>query len=224
MHSVVASNLGEIQEIIRGKSTHTVKVVGVTKNRTPEEIRELREQGIVDMGENRVQEFLRKIENTPQDIRWHFIGHLQRNKVKYLVKLPQLSLIHSVDSLRLARKISSEAEKADRVMPVLLQINIAEEKQKHGFFVSELWEVLDEIDSLENIDVKGLMTMAPFAEDPEQVRSVFASLRKLSEEISNHTWNNIEMKELSMGMSQDYSVAIEEGATIVRLGRILFAK
>ncbi len=201
----------------------TVKIVGVTKNRSFEEIGRILERGQKDLGENRVQELMAKAEHLPDWVSWHFIGHLQRNKVKYVVRMPQLALIHSVDSLRLARKISQEAGRVQRVIPVLLQVNIAREEQKYGFSRAGLLRELEELDKLENIDIRGLMTMAPLMQDPEDIRPFFAGLRGLAGEIKKEQWKRLKMEELSMGMSQDFKVAIEEGATIIRLGRILFS-
>jgi len=216
-------NLRRIKKELNINENKEVKIIGVTKNRTFEEIEKVLNKGLTDLGENRVQELLRKTEMFPTGVGWHFIGHLQRNKVKYVVRMPQLGMIHSVDSLRLAKKISQEAKRAKRVIPVLLQVNIAREEQKYGFLAQDLNRNLPELDELENIKIKGLMTMAPFVKDPEETRPFFADLRKLVEKIKEKNWQRIKMEELSMGMSQDYLVALEEGATIIRLGRILFS-
>jgi len=217
-------NFEQIKKKLKIVDNKEVKIVGVTKNRTYEEVEGILEKGLTDLGENRVQELMSKAEMFTRSVNWHFIGHLQRNKVKYVVRIPQLAMIHSVDSLRLAKKVSQEARRVGRRIPVLLQVNIAREEQKYGFSKQELLKSLDELDELENIEVKGLMAMAPFVSDPEETRIYFADLRKLSENVKEREWNRIEMKELSMGMSQDYLVAIEEGATIIRLGRVLFSE
>ncbi len=223
MQETSKKNLRRIKKELNINENKEVKIIGVTKNRTFEEIEKVLNKGLTDLGENRVQELLRKTEMFPTGVGWHFIGHLQRNKVKYVVRMPQLAMIHSVDSLRLAKKISQEAKRAKRVIPVLLQVNIAREEQKYGFLAQDLNRNLPELDELENIKIKGLMTMAPFVKDPEETRPFFADLRKLVEKIKEKNWQRIKMEELSMGMSQDYLVALEEGATIIRLGRILFS-
>lgn len=223
MQETRKNNLEEIKERLKIGPGEQKKIVGVTKNRTYEEIERLLNLGLKDLGENRVQELMRKAEWFPREVRWHYIGHLQRNKVKYLVRIPQLVMVHSVDSLRLAKKISQEAGRVKRKIPILLQVNIAREEQKKGFSPQELREALPAIDDLENIEVRGLMAMAPFVKDPEKARPFFAGLRELASEIRGKNWKRINMVELSMGMSQDYQVALEEGATILRLGRILFS-
>lgn len=223
MQETRKENLGKKKKELKIPEDKDIKIVGVTKNRTFEEIEKVLNKGLDDLGENRVQELLKKTEMFPTGVSWHFIGHLQRNKVKYVVRMPQLVMIHSVDSLRLAKKISQEAKRIRRVIPVLLQVNIAREDQKYGFLAQDLIRNLTELDGLENIEVRGLMTMAPFVKDSEETRAFFAELRKLSEQIKEKKWKRIKMEELSMGMSQDYLVAIEEGATIIRLGRILFS-
>ncbi len=223
MQETREKNLEQIKERLKIGPEQKIKIVGVTKNRTYEEIERLLNWGLKDLGENRVQELMRKTEWFPRQVSWHYIGHLQRNKVKYVVRIPQLVMVHSVDSLRLAKKISQEAGRVKRKIPILLQVNIAREEQKKGFSNQELREALPAIDSLKNIEVRGLMAMAPFTKDPEETRPFFAGLRELSSEIKEKNWEKINMVELSMGMSQDYQVALEEGATILRLGRILFS-
>ncbi len=204
-----------------GRSSAPV-IVAVSKNRTPEEVKKLLDLGIKDFGENRVQEFLDKVPYLPDFIRWHFVGHLQRNKVKYLLRLPGLKLIHSVDSLRLARKISQEGKKQDRIISVLLQVNLAGEESKFGFSENQLHRIIPELKELPYIKYQGLMAMTPLVEDAETVRPVFQRLRQLRDMMAEGKGENFPMRELSMGMTQDYLVAVEEGATIIRLGRAVF--
>ncbi len=227
MSDLYRDNLIRVKEEIdsicqkMGRSSAPV-IVAVSKNRTPEEVKKLLDLGIKDFGENRVQEFLDKVPYLPDFIRWHFVGHLQRNKVKYLLRLPGLKLIHSVDSLRLARKISQEGKKQDRVISVLLQVNLAGEESKFGFSENQLYRIIPELKELPYIEYQGLMTMTPLVEDAEAVRPVFQRLRQLRDMMAEDKGENFPMRELSMGMTQDYLVAVEEGATIIRLGRAVF--
>lgn len=214
--------MNRVKEKLNSLTNKGVQLIAVSKGRTEEEIRTLYDQGIRDFGENRVQEFLAKVPLLPEDIRWHFVGHLQRNKVKSIVQLPQLALIQSVDSLRLAEKIHQEAQKAHRQMPVLLQVNIAREPQKYGFSPESLLEAFSELQTMSGLRIKGLMMMAPFTEEPEEVRRYFRATRELAQSLRAE--KQIALEELSMGMSQDYQVAMEEGSTMIRLGRILFQK
>lgn len=227
MSDLYRDNLIRVKEEIdsicqkMGRSSAPV-IVAVSKNRTPEEVKKLLDLGIKDFGENRVQEFLDKVPYLPDFIRWHFVGHLQRNKVKYLLRLPGLKLIHSVDSLRLARKISQEGKKQGRVISVLLQVNLAGEESKFGFSENQLYRIIPELKELPYIEYQGLMTMTPLVEDAEAVRPVFQRLRQLRDMMAEDKGENFPMRELSMGMTQDYLVAVEEGATIIRLGRAVF--
>lgn len=227
MSDLYRDNLIRVKEEIdsicqkMGRSSAPV-IVAVSKNRTPEEVKKLLDLGIKDFGENRVQEFLDKVPYLPDFIRWHFVGHLQRNKVKYLLRLPGLKLIHSVDSLRLARKISQEGKKQDRVISVLLQVNLAGEESKFGFSENQLYRIIPELKELPYIEYQGLMTMTPLVEDAEAVRPVFQRLGQLRDMMAEDKGENFPMRELSMGMTQDYLVAVEEGATIIRLGRAVF--
>ena len=185
-------------------------------------IEELLPLGVRDFGENKVQELTAKEEVLPKDIRWHMIGHLQRNKVKYVID--KACMIHSVDSLRLAQEISKEAVKHALVMPVLIEVNVAGEESKFGVSVEEAPSLVEEVSKLPGIQVNGLMTIAPYVEDPEENRYVFRNLRKLSVDIREKNFDNVTMNVLSMGMTGDYEVAIEEGATHVRVGTGIFGE
>ena len=205
-----------------GRSRQEVTLIAVSKTKPVSMIEELLPLGVRDFGENKVQELTAKEEVLPKDIRWHMIGHLQRNKVKYVID--KACLIHSVDSLRLAQEISKEAVKHDLVMPVLVEVNVAGEESKFGVSVEEAPSLVENIAKLPGIQVNGLMTIAPYVEDPEENRSVFRNLRKLSVDIREKNFDNVTMNVLSMGMTGDYEVAIEEGATHVRVGTGIFGQ
>ena len=183
-------------------------------------IQELYDAGCRNFGENKVQELIDKYEILPKDICWHMIGHLQRNKVKYIVD--KVSLIHSVDSLRLAQTIEKEAEKKNCVVDILIEINMAREESKYGIYPEELEALLREISHLSHIRVKGLMTVAPNVKNPEENRKIFTEMKKLSVDIAKKNIDNIIMSILSMGMSNDYNIAVEEGANMVRVGTSIF--
>jgi pyridoxal phosphate enzyme (YggS family) len=205
---------------IAGRDPGEITIVGVTKNVGVEEVRAALLAGVLDFGENRVQEFLGKYGLFP-DAHWHFIGTLQSNKVKDVVG--RATLIHSVDSLRLLAEISHRAELADVVQPVLLQVNVAEEASKHGFECCDVREALIEASHMPQVTVRGLMTMAPFG-PAEEARWVFRELRELRDSLREMPLNSVELTELSMGMSNDFRVAVEEGSTIVRVGRAIFGR
>lgn len=212
-----------------GRSPEMVKVVAVTKNVEPERIFEvLKTNTITELGENRVQELVKKYEvfsrepEVHKSIGWHLIGHLQRNKVKYIVD--KVKLIHSLDSIELAREINKRMEKVQRIMDVLVEVNVAEEKSKYGIKCNEVEDFLSEIKDLKHVKIKGLMTVAPNVPDPEEVRPVFRELNKIFIDISRKNIDNIDMVYLSMGMSNDFEIAIEEGANMVRLGTAIFGK
>ena len=178
--------------------------------------------GILDYGENKVQELSDKYDVLPKNIRWHMIGHLQRNKVKYLIG--KTVLIHSVDSLRLAEQIEHEAAKADTIMNVLIEVNVAGEESKFGTKCNEAIELVRAVAALKHVKIKGLMTIAPFTDNPEDNRIYFKKLKQLSVDIKSKNIDNVDMDELSMGMTGDYEVAIEEGATMVRVGTGIFGE
>ena len=199
-----------------------VTLIAVSKTKPVSMIEELLPLGVRDFGENKVQELTAKEEVLPKDIRWHMIGHLQRNKVKYVID--KACMIHSVDSLRLAQEISKEAVKHALVMPVLIEVNVAGEESKFGVSVEEAPSLVDALSQSPGIQVNGLMTIAPYVEDPEENRYVFRNLRKLSVDIREKNFDNVTMNVLSMGMTGDYEVAIEEGATHVRVGTGIFGE
>ena len=202
------------------------KLIAVSKTHHAQMVEEAYKAGQIDFGENKVQELVEKAEQLPKDIQWHLIGHLQRNKVKYIA--PFVHLIHSIDSFKLLREVEKEAKKAGRVIPCLLQIHIAKESSKFGFDEQELIEMLDMPDfaALENVRVDGLMGMATFTENEDIIRSEFKTLKSLSLKIASNYKHIpfLQMKELSMGMSSDYSIAIEEGSTMVRIGSAIFGE
>ncbi len=203
-----------------GRDPDDVTIVAVTKTVGIEDIRHALDAGIVDFGENRVQEFLGKYGLFP-DARWHFIGSLQTNKVKDVVG--RAWLIHSVDSCHLLREIDRRASQAGVVQRVLLQVNVSGEASKHGFCTDELPDALIEASHCASVEVCGLMTMAPYGR-PEEVRWVFRDLKELRDSLREMPLNGVELDELSMGMTNDYRVAVEEGATIVRVGRAIFGR
>lgn len=203
-----------------GRSRSEVTLVAVSKTKPEEQIRELMEIGVRDFGENKVQDLCRKMEDIPGDNRWHFIGGLQRNKVKYLVGSP-VCLIHSVDSVKLAETIQKEAEKKQVTVPVLLEINIGGEESKGGVAPEEAEELLRQVAGFDRVKVKGLMTIAPPG-DEEENRPYFRRMRSLRDQLAALALPGVEMKELSMGMTHDFETAISEGATIVRVGTAIF--
>jgi len=205
-----------------GRSRDEVTLIAVSKTKPMSMIEELLPLGVVDFGENKVQELTAKEEALPSHIRWHMIGHLQRNKVKYIVD--KAFLIHSVDSLRLAEAISQKAGKKNVTANILIEVNVAGEDSKFGVRPEETAALAEAISKLPNISVKGLMTIAPFVENAEENREVFRNLRKLSVDIEEKKFNNVTMAVLSMGMTGDYEVAIEEGATMVRVGTGIFGE
>ncbi len=203
-----------------GRKPEEVTLIAVSKTKPIELLREAYEAGARDFGENKVQEILEKGPQMPDNARFHMIGHLQRNKVRQVIG--KAVLIHSVDSLRLARQIEEDAVKMGILVPVLLEVNVAREESKFGFFTEEVEAAVREIASLSHISVKGLMTIAPFVENPEENRKVFQELYQLSVDIKSKNIDNVTMGVLSMGMSGDYEVAVEEGATMVRVGTSIF--
>ena len=203
-----------------GRKTEDVTLIAVSKTKPVEMLREAYECGCRDFGENKVQELLDKYEVMPRDIRWHMIGHLQRNKVKYIVD--KVYLIHSVDSLRLAEEISKEAGKKNVCVNILVEVNVANEETKFGTTCEDAKQLVQDIAKLPNICVKGLMTIAPFVENAEKNRPFFSKLKKISVDIMGENIDNITMENLSMGMTGDYEVAVSEGATCVRVGTGIF--
>lgn len=205
-----------------GRDPKEVTLIAVSKTKPVSMIEEAIEAGQTVFGENKVQELCSKYEVLPKNLSWHLIGHLQRNKVKYIAD--KAALIHSVDSLRLAQTIDQEGKKHNRIIPILIEVNVAGEDTKFGVSVEETLPLIEEISVFPNIQVKGLMTIAPFVENPEENRSVFRRLKQLSVDIGDKNMNNVYMDILSMGMTNDYQVAVEEGATMVRVGTGIFGE
>ena len=205
-----------------GRSLDEVKLIAVSKTKPVPMLEEAYALGCRDFGENKVQELCDKYEVLPKDIRWHMIGHLQRNKVKYL--MGKVTMIHSVDSLRLAEQIEHEAAKADTIVSVLIEVNVAREESKFGTTCSDAIALVEAAAKLPHLKIKGLMTIAPFTENPEENRIYFRKLKQLSVDIKSKNIDNVDMDELSMGMTGDYEVAIEEGATMVRVGTGIFGE
>jgi hypothetical protein len=237
----LADNVKRVRERIQaacqrcGRDPDNVTLVPVTKSVEVNVIRTLIEMGLLELGENRGQELVkragmihehlsrrRQIERagTPGDPCWHMVGHLQRNKVRAL--MPWVGMVHSVDSLRLAETISTEAVRVDKRIPILLQVNVAEEKSKFGLAVGAVPHLAEHIKALPGIEVAGLMTMAPWTEDPGETRTCFTRLREIFEDMHAERIVGPEFRHLSMGMSHDFEIAVEEGATIVRIGTALF--
>ncbi len=213
---------GRIDEACRkaGRNPQDVTLIAVSKTKPVSMIEELLPEGVLDFGENKPQELKEKYESLPKNLRFHMIGHLQRNKVKYIIE--RACMIHSVDSLRLAETIQEEAAKHDRIMPVLVEVNIAQEESKFGLTAGETANFVREIAKFPNLCVKGLMTIAPFVENPEDNRVHFRNLYNLFIDIKAGNIDNVDMCILSMGMTNDYEVAVEEGATHVRVGTGIF--
>ncbi|GFH95750.1 pyridoxal phosphate homeostasis protein [Lachnospiraceae bacterium] len=203
-----------------GRDAGDVTLIAVSKTKPLPMLQEAYEAGVRDFGENRVQELVEKYEALPGDIRWHMIGHLQRNKVKYLVG--KVFLIHSVDSLRLAQEIQREAEKKQTEVNILVEVNVAGEESKFGSRREETLQLVKEIALLPLVHIQGLMTVAPYVENPEENRGIFANLQQLAVDIGRENIDNVNMNVLSMGMTGDYPVAVEEGATCVRVGTGIF--
>ena len=206
-----------------GRRPEDVRLVAVSKTMPNDKLEAAVEAGVETLGENYVQEAREKFNDLyTLPVSWHFIGHLQSNKAKYVVKI--FDLIHSVDSLKLAREIDKQAKKIDKIQDVLIQVNISEETTKSGTRAEQTLEIVRDISRLENVAVKGLMTMPPFFNAPERVRPFFKSLRELHSLIKGENIPNVSMEELSMGMTGDFEVAIQEGATLVRIGTAIFGE
>jgi hypothetical protein len=222
----IADNLASIQERISkaalraGRDPAAIRLVAVSKTVSAESIREAIAAGVTILGENYVQEARNKIARIGKQVEWHFIGHLQSNKARSAVDL--FSMIHSVDRLSLAEALNQEANKQGKILPVLIQVNISGEESKSGINPQETLQLLERIAGLQHLSVQGLMTMPPWFEDPEDARPHFNALRKLREELANIKIHGVSLQELSMGMSGDFEVAIEEGATLVRVGTAIF--
>ena len=226
--SVIAGNIQSVESRIAAacararRARGEVTLVCVTKTMPVSDLQQAYDAGQRCFGENRVQEIIEKYPQLPEDIQWHMIGHLQRNKVKYL--MDKAVMIHSVDSVQLAQTISKEAVKAGRTMDILLEVNAAGEESKFGLSYGEVLPLIREIAPLPGIHICGLMTVAPYTDDPETNRVYFKKLRDLSVDIDRESIDNVSMHVLSMGMTGDFEVAIEEGATHIRVGTAIFGK
>lgn len=198
-----------------------IKLVAVTKQVDADKIREAISAGVTIIGENRVQEASRKYEQIgPSGLTWHLVGHLQTNKTKRALEV--FDFIHSVDRLSLAEEINHRARQMSKVVPVLVQVNVTAEESKFGLRENQLFPLLSRIDGLEHLQIEGLMTIAPLTTDPEETRPYFRRLRQIAEEIEQRNWKSIKMRYLSMGMSNDFEIAVEEGANMVRIGSAIF--
>ncbi|MBQ8803537.1 MAG: YggS family pyridoxal phosphate-dependent enzyme [Tyzzerella sp.] len=225
---MLKENLIEVEQKIEeackraGRRREEVTLIAVSKTKPVSMLEEVYDCGIRNFGENKVQELVDKFSKLPSDINWHMIGHLQRNKVKAVID--KAALIHSVDSVRLAEAIEQEAAKRGLDVDVLIEVNVAEEDSKFGLKVEDVLPMIETIATFPHVHIKGLMTIAPFVENPEENRTVFAQLRKLSVDIAGKNIDNVSVGILSMGMTNDFEIAIEEGATIVRVGTAIFGE
>ena len=222
----LAKNYNAVKENIKkaceqaGRSQEEVTLLAVSKTKPVDMLMDVYHAGARDFGENKVQELVEKIPQLPSDIRWHLIGHLQRNKVKYIVD--KVAMIHSVDSLRLAETIEKEAAKKAVIVPILIEVNVAQEESKFGLKPEEVLPFIEQIADFSHIQINGLMTIAPYVDNAEENREIFRELKKLSVDIAAKNINNVIMSVLSMGMTGDYMVAVQEGATMVRVGTGIF--
>ncbi len=205
-----------------GRQREDVTLIAVSKTKPVELLQEAYDAGVRDFGENKVQEICDKYDRLPSDIPWHMIGHLQRNKVKYIID--KVCMIHSVDSYRLAEEINIHAKKHKLVMPVLIEVNIAQEQTKFGVSKDDAMQLIEEAAHLDSIQIQGLMAVAPYVENAEENRKYFQELAKLAVDIRAKNIDNVVMRVLSMGMTGDYAVAIEEGAAMVRVGTGIFGE
>jgi len=224
------NNLKKVQENIKiaaakaDRNYKDVKILAVSKKHSYEEVKILKQAGVKLFGENRVQELEEKNENLLSDdikIDWHFIGHLQRNKVKYLMRMENCRMIQSIDSLRLAKEVNKRAKKNDRKISVLVEINISGDENKFGIAPEKAEEFLKKIINLDFLEIEGLMTILPYLDDSEKLRSYFKKMKELFDKLSAEV---IPLNELSMGMTNDYQIAVEEGSTIVRVGTAIFGE
>ncbi len=223
----IQQNIAEIQQKINsaaqksGRNQEDILLLAVSKTIDAERIQEAVDCGLTELGENKVQEILEKYEKL-KNVSWHLIGHLQTNKVKYIID--KVKMIHSVDSLKLAEEINKRAKQSNVIMDILVEVNMEQEESKFGVSPEDTLSLIQKIAFLDNIRVKGLMTVAPFVDNPEENRDCFRRMKQLLVDINNEKIDNVHMNVLSMGMSNDFEVAIEEGATIVRVGTNIFGK
>lgn len=226
MYDYIKENINDVKDQIAqaaiksGRQFEDITLVAVTKTLPVDIINAAMTFGITDIGENKVQEVMDKYDHILNEPKWHLIGHLQTNKVKYIID--KVSLIHSVDSLKLAEEISKRCEKIEKVMDILIQINVAEESTKFGIQRDEIFELVEQISLLPNVRIKGLMTIAPFVDDEAALRKYFSEMKDIFETLKKTMYNRADMTYLSMGMTNDYEVAIEEGANMVRIGTGIF--
>ena len=222
----IKENIAEVEKKVAaacersGRKREDVLLLAVSKTIDVDRIKEAVDCGLTSLGENKVQEIMDKYDAMGPDVKWHLIGHLQTNKVKYIID--KVEMIHSVESLKLAEEISKRAEAKGVTANILLEVNVADEESKFGIKVDECEEMVRKISVLPNIVIRGLMTVAPFVENPEENRGYFRQLKQLLVDINSKKIDNVNMEVLSMGMTGDYEVAIEEGATIVRVGTGIF--
>lgn len=219
-------NIEEIKKKVRlsalrsGRNADEINIIAVTKTVGVDKIIRAINKGFNNLGENRVQELLEKYDNIKEDCNWHIIGHLQTNKVKYIIE--KVVMIHSVDRLELAQEIQNRAKKLERVVEVLVQVNVSGEESKYGISPDKVMDLVKKISIFKNIKVKGLMTIAPFTMEIEETRPVFKGLREILIDIKKENIDNIDMDLLSMGMSNDFEIAVEEGANVLRIGTAIF--
>ncbi len=225
--SYIKENLANVTKQMKnaaedcGRAASDVRLIAVTKTYGADLINEAIDYGVTDIGENRVQEIMEKYDAV-KSVRWHLIGHLQKNKIKYIID--KVELIHSVDSFELAKEIDKHAKKIDKVQRILLEVNVSGEESKFGIRPEECEELCIRISELENVKIEGLMTIAPFVDDEKILEDVFKGLKNLAQDIGAKSIERVDMKELSMGMTNDFPLAIKNGATIIRVGTGIFGK
>ncbi len=226
--SYISENLSNVRAEIKrtaeafGRNPQDITLIAVTKTYGADLINESIDAGALDIGENRVQEVMEKYDSV-KPVKWHLIGHLQKNKVKYIID--KVELIHSVESFELAKEIDRQAKKSGKIQKILIEVNVSGEESKFGILPTECEKLCRDIaENFENVKIEGLMTVAPYTDDTDLLRNVFTGLRDLSAEIAAQNIENVDMNELSMGMTNDYPLAIECGATMVRVGTGIFGK
>lgn len=207
---------------VSNRESKDIGLIAVTKTVDVDTIKEAIDYGILHIGENKVQELVKKYDQIGKAVKWHLIGHLQRNKVRHIID--KVDLIHSLDSYRLAKEIDKRAKNIDRIVECLLQVNVSGEKTKYGVSPDEVDHILREISPLNNVQVVGLMTMAPHVEDKEKTRQYFRALKNIFDQVAEKDLPNVKMKYLSMGMSNDFEIAVEEGANFIRVGTSIFGE
>lgn len=215
----IKDNINSIENDLKN---YDAMLLAVTKTHGVDKIKEVYDYGLRDFGENKVQELLEKIELLNDDINWHLIGHLQTNKVNKIVG--KVKLIHSIDSLKILRKVNNRAKKLGIVQDCLIQVNVSKEDSKSGIYAEDVNNFIEEAKNFDSIHIKGLMTMAPDTDDENLIRECFRGLKKIFDKLSNLSYNNIDMIYLSMGMTNDYKIALEEGSNIIRVGSKIFGK